>query len=52
VIASQPKRKGKKGKKNEVENLARFVLRKGTSMGFEPQEIKDCFEKIIEEESS
>lgn len=51
VIGTQSKRSNKKRKQNEIENLARFVLRKGSSLGFGPEEIKDCFERIAEEES-
>lgn len=51
VIGPQSKRASKKKKQNEIENLARFVLRKGSSLGFGPEEIKDCFERIVEEEN-
>ena len=51
VLGVQSKRSSKKRKQNEIETLARFVLRKGSSLGFGPQEIKDCFERIVEEES-
>lgn len=51
VLGPQTKRASQKRKRTEIENLARFVLRKGSRLGFEPKEIKDCFEKILDEES-
>jgi GntR family transcriptional regulator len=39
-----------KGKKNQIEELTRFYIRKAAHMGFEQEEIKDCFEKIVLEE--
>jgi GntR family transcriptional regulator len=50
VLGAQSKRARKKKKQDQIEDLARFVLRKGSSLGFEPQEIKDTFEKIAQEE--
>lgn len=50
VIGPQSTKASQKRKKSEIENLARFVLRKGSRLGFEPEEIKDSFEKILKEE--
>jgi hypothetical protein len=34
-----------------MEKLARFYIRKATYLGYNPDEIKACFEKIQQEES-
>ena len=40
----------KKGNPDTIEDLTRFYLRKATYLGFEPEEIQDCFNKIVKEE--
>lgn len=39
-----------KGKINHIEELTRFYIRKAAHLGFKSEEIKDCFEKIVQEE--
>ncbi|HDD55613.1 MAG TPA: GntR family transcriptional regulator [Chloroflexi bacterium] len=61
LISTQPGRgtfvlnpKGKttsiKGKPRHIEALTRYYLRKAAFLGFEPEEIKDYFEKIVQKE--
>lgn len=46
--------KGKSSRENQktshIEDLTRFYIRKAAQLGFKPEEIKDCFEKLVEEE--
>lgn len=44
----QKKTRGKTKKEN-IEQLTRFYLRKAKYLGFKPEEIKNCFEKIFQE---
>ncbi len=39
-----------KRKLNHIEELTRFYIRKASHLGFKSEEIKDCFEKIVQEE--
>lgn len=39
-----------KRKRNHIEELTRFYIRKAVQLGFKSEEIKDCFEKIVQEE--
>lgn len=39
-----------KGKSNHIEELTRFYIRKAAHLGFEREEIKNYFEKIVLEE--
>jgi DNA-binding transcriptional regulator YhcF (GntR family) len=61
LISTQPGRgtyvldlKGQKPKKerttDQIEELTRFYIRKAAQLGFEEEEIKGCFEKIVSEE--
>lgn len=38
----------KKHKKENIEDLTRFYIRKATYLGFDPEEIKTCFEEMVE----
>lgn len=50
VLNPESKITSKKGKPRHIEDLTRYYLRKAAFLGFKPAEIKDCFEKIVEEE--
>ena len=43
------KKTSKKNKKENIEQLTRFYLRKARYLGFKPEEIKNCFEKFFQE---
>ena len=47
-IARKNHRKNRKPK--HIEELTRFYIRKAAQLGFEREEIKECFEKIVREE--
>ncbi len=48
-ILEQKDNKGFKKKKAEnIEDLTRFYIRKATYLGFNPEEIKTCFEGMVE----
>jgi GntR family transcriptional regulator len=45
---NQPSLKKKQAK--QVEDLTRFYIRKAANMGFSPEEIQACLEKVVSEE--
>ena len=49
VLDPNRKKSRKKGKTGHIEELTRFYIRKASHLGFEREEIKDCFEKIVRE---
>ncbi len=49
IIGEAKKKNSGKNKKEIIEQLTRFYLRKARYHGFKPDEIKDCFEKIFQE---
>jgi GntR family transcriptional regulator len=50
VLDSKGNQIRKRRTTNHIEELTRYYVRKAAYMGFEPEEIKGCFEKIISEE--
>ncbi len=40
---------GKKRNLDTIEDLTKFYLRKATYLGYKPEEIQDCFDKIVRE---
>ncbi len=61
IISTQPGRgtfilehnnplRAKRRSPDIIEDLTRFYLRKAAYLGFEPEEIQDCFDKISGEE--
>lgn len=50
VLKPPQKKSHIKGKKDHIEELTRFYVRKAAYLGFKREEIKDCFEKIVLEE--
>ena len=50
VLDPNRKKSSKKGKTSHIEELARFYIRKAGHLGFEREEIKNCFEKIVHED--
>jgi GntR family transcriptional regulator len=51
VMNPQPKAAAEKEDEGRIEDLTRFYLRKATRLGFEPQEIKDSFERLFKEKT-
>ena len=49
ILGPGQKRTSGKTKKENIEQLTRFYLRKAKYLGFKPEEIKNCFEKIFQE---
>ena len=49
VLDPKPKNR-KKGKPKHIEELTRFYIRKAAQLGFEREEIKNGFKKIVQEE--
>ena len=41
-------RQVKKHKAENIEDLTKFYIRKATYLGFKPEEIKSCFERMVE----
>ena len=50
VLDPKPKNIRKKVKPKHIEELTRTYIQKAAHLGFEREEIKDCFEKIVQEE--
>lgn len=50
VMEPQGEKTGKKETPRRMEDLTRYYLRKAAFLGFEPEEIRDCFDKIAGEE--
>jgi GntR family transcriptional regulator len=50
ILDFRRKKSRKKEKTGHIEELTRFYIRKAAQLGFGPQEIKDCFEKMVHEE--
>ncbi len=49
IIGKGQKKTSRKNKKENIEQLTRFYLRKARYLGFKQEEIKNCFEKIFQE---
>ena len=49
ILDRTRKKSSKKEKTGHIEELTRFYIRKAGNLGFEREEIKDCFEKIVRE---
>lgn len=49
IIGKGQKKTSGKTKKENIEQLTRFYLRKARYLGFKPEEIKNCFDKIFQE---
>lgn len=49
IIGKGQKKNREKNKKENIEQLTRFYLRKARYLGFKPEEIKSCFEKFFKE---
>ena len=49
VLDSKGRRIHKKGTTSHIEELTRYYIRKAAHLGFEPEEIRGCFEKIVNE---
>ncbi len=48
-ILEQKDKKGfRKQKTENIEDLTKFYIRKATYLGFKPEEIKTCFESMVE----
>jgi DNA-binding transcriptional regulator YhcF (GntR family) len=49
IIGKGQKKTSGKTKKENIEQLTRFYLRKARYLGIKPEEIKNCFDKIFQE---
>ena len=50
ILDPKSRKKIKKGKEENIEELTRFYIRKATYLGFDPEEIRSCFERVVEGE--
>ena len=48
ILEQMDKKKTKQQKVENIEELTRFYIRKATYLGFEPEEIRTCFEEMVE----
>ena len=48
ILEQMEKKKTRKQKVENIEELTKFYIRKATYLGFEPEEIRTCFEKMVE----
>ncbi len=48
ILEQKDKRKTKKQKAENIEDLTRFYIRKATYLGFKPDEIRSCFDDMVE----
>ncbi len=48
ILEQRDKKSTKKQKVENIEDLTRFYIRKATYLGFDPEEIKTCFENMVE----
>lgn len=49
ILEDKEQKKPEQGTRESIEELTRFYLRKAAYLGFEPEEIKQCFERIARE---
>jgi GntR family transcriptional regulator len=50
ILEEENQKSTKMGDKKTIEGLTRFYLRKAAYLGFEPEEVKVCFERLALEE--
>ena len=50
VLGREESRLQERGGEESIEELTRFYIRKATYLGFNPEEIRSCFEKVVEGE--
>lgn len=50
ILKPNSHKRGKKKDPGTIEDLTRFYLRKATYLGYKPEEIQDCFDKIVRED--
>lgn len=48
ILEKEGKKSARKQKVENIEDLTRFYIRKATYLGFDPEEIRACFEKMVE----
>jgi DNA-binding transcriptional regulator YhcF (GntR family) len=48
ILEQKERKRSRKQKAENIEELTRFYLRKATYLGFDPEEIKACFERMVE----
>ena len=48
ILEQMEKKKTRKQKVENIEELTRFYIRKATYLGFDPEEIRNCFEEMVE----
>ena len=47
ILEQNSRKQGKKKNPDTIEDLTRFYLRKAAYLGFKPEEIQDCFDRIF-----
>lgn len=48
ILEQRDKKGAGKHRAENIEDLTRFYIRKATYLGFDPEEIKTCFENMVE----
>ncbi len=50
ILDPQELKRSRKGTEEKIEDLTRFYIRKAAYLGFNPDEIRACFERLVEGE--
>ncbi|MCK5794638.1 MAG: GntR family transcriptional regulator [Anaerolineales bacterium] len=48
ILEQRDRKNARKQKVENIEELTKFYIRKATYLGFEPEEIRTCFEEMVE----
>ena len=48
ILEQRDRKNARKQKAENIEELTKFYIRKATYLGFEPEEIRTCFEEMVE----
>jgi len=48
ILEQRDRKNTRKQKAENIEELTKFYIRKATYLGFEPEEIRTCFEEMVE----
>jgi len=51
ILEQRDQKSARKQKVENIEELTRFYIRKAAYLGFEPDEIRTCFEEMVEREA-
>ena len=50
ILDPRTRKGAKRGKEENIEDLTRFYIRKASYLGFDPEEIRAYFDRVVEEE--